>query len=723
MPPTPAPKPATSIAPRALRAALALAGLAAVAALAWTAWARHGARGLARDPGLSVLLVSIDTLRADALGCYGNPRAETPWIDRLAREGVRFTNAHAHNVVTLPSHANLLSGRYPLEHGVHDNTGFRFPEATPTLATLLKARGLRTGAFVSAFPLDARFGLARGFDVYDDRIGGGEWRGSFAMPERPGARTVAEAIRWLGPPGGAQAFAFLHLYEPHFPYTPPEPFASRFRDAPYQGEVAAADAALEPLLRPLLEAGRASRTLVILTSDHGEALGDHGEATHGVFAYEATLHVPLVLWAPGLLHPGFVEEPVRHVDVLPTVLDLLGAETPSGLPGRSLAPLLVDALGDGRPSYFEALSCSFNRGWAPLRGVQEGSLKYVDLPIPELYDLGADPGETRNLAPSRPGEVERLRARVERLREEERPAARVAESRETVERLRALGYVAGAASEAKAHYGPEDDPKRLIDLDAMLSDMLGRYNAGEVGRAVEIGREVIRRRPDMAIAHLQLAYLERARGDLPAAIAVLKRAVALRPADAEGVSLLGTYLTEAGHAAEAVRLLAPVAAADQPDLDVLTAYGMALATAGHRPEALATFQRARAQHPTNAGVLVNVGTVLLMEGDTAGAWQAFEAALDIDPDASKADNSLGVIAAREGRTAEAIERWKRAAALNPEDYQTLFNLGSVLWRAGRPDEARPYLESYLRVAPPALEGRDIARVRALLHAAGEGARR
>ncbi len=654
---TRAPKQATSAARRTARAALALASLAAVAVLSWMAWAWHGARSLARDPGLSVLLVSIDTLRADALGCYGNPRAETPWIDRLAREGVRFTNAHAHNVVTLPSHANLLSGRYPLEHGVHDNTGFRFPEATPTLATLLKARGLRTGAFVSAFPLDARFGLARGFDVYDDRIGGGEWRGSFAMPERPGARTVAEAVRWLGSPGGPQAFAFVHLYEPHFPYTPPEPFASRFHDAPYQGEVAAADAALGPLLRPLLEAGRAARTLVLLTADHGEALGDHGEATHGVFAYEATLRVPLVLWAPGLLRAGVVAEPVRHVDVLPTVLDLLGAQAPPGLPGRSLGPLLVGARADDRSSYFEALSCSFNRGWAPLRGLREGDLKYVDLPIPELYDLAADPGETRDLAPSRPGDVGRLRARVERLRQDERPAARVAESREAVERLRALGYVAGGATEVKAHYGAEDDPKRLIELDTMLSDMLGRYNAGEVERAVEIGREVVRRRPDMAIAHLQLAYLERARGDLPAAIATLRQAVALRPADAEGLSLLGTYLTEAGRAAEAVRLLAPGVEADRPDLDVLTAYGMALATAGRRSEALATFQRARAAYPTNAGVLVNLGTVLLMEGDTSGARQAFEAALDIDPDAAQAHNSLGVIAAREGRMPEAIERW------------------------------------------------------------------
>jgi Flp pilus assembly protein TadD len=616
-------------------------------------------------------------------------------------------------VVTLPSHANLLSGRYPLEHGVRDNTGFRLPEATPTFATLLHEYGFRTGAFVSAFPLDARFGLARGFDVYDDRIGGGEWHASFTMPERSGARTVAEAVRWLGPPGGRQSFAFVHLYEPHFPYAPPEPFASRFRDAPYQGEVAAADAALGLLLQPILNAGRAARTLVVLTSDHGEALGEHGELTHGVFAYEATLHVPLVLWAPGLLPPRVVDAPVRHVDVLPTVLDLLGVDPPPALDGRSVRPLLVGRTVEAQPSYFEALSSSLNRGWAPLHGVAESGLKYIDLPIPELYDLRADPGETRNLVPSRPDDVGRLRGRLARLREGDKLIARVAESQEAVERLRALGYATGAAG-PKATSGASDDPKNLVALDRMMDQMFGLFHAGDVGRALEVGRELVRRRPGMEVAHLQVAYLERSRGDLPAAIAALRRAVALRPTDTTAVSLLGTYLTEAGRASEAVTFLEPHVKAEGPDLDVLTAYGVALAATGRRREALAVFERARAEHPTNAMVLVNVGTVLLMGGDVAGARQAFEAALDVDPDVARAHNSLGVIAAREGRLPEAVEHWKRAAELNPEDYQTLFNLGSTLWGAGRREEARRYLEAYLRAAPSALEGRDIARVRALL---------
>jgi arylsulfatase A-like enzyme len=340
--------------------------VAAFAGIGYLGWGRLRPATLPRDPGLSVLLVSIDTLRADALGAYGNARARTPWIDRLAREGVRFDAAHAHNVVTLPSHANMLTGLLPFAHGVRDNNGFRVPKDAKTLAALLKPRGYRSGGFVSAFVLDERFGLANGFDRWDSRVAGGEWSRGFLMPERPGRATVAEALSWLAA-GSGPSFAFVHLYEPHSPYEPPPEFAAGAPDA-YHGEVAAADAALEPLLRPILEQGPSGRTLVILTSDHGESLGEHGEATHGVFAYEATLRVPLVVYAPSLFRPRVVSELVRHVDLVPTVLDVLGMGKPEGLDGRSLLGLLAGQ-GAGEPpaGYFEALTASINRRWAPLQ--------------------------------------------------------------------------------------------------------------------------------------------------------------------------------------------------------------------------------------------------------------------------------------------------------------------------------------------------------------------
>jgi arylsulfatase A-like enzyme/Flp pilus assembly protein TadD len=696
----------------------------AIAAAALGAWSLRPARAtVRRDPDLSVLLISIDTLRADALGSYGRTGAETPWLDDLAQHGVRFDRAHAHNVVTLPSHANLFSGRYPLGHGVRDNSGFRFPADRPTLATILKGRGYRTAAFVSSFALDSRFGLDVGFDVYDDRLGGAETHTAFLVPERPGPETVEAAVRWLAAQGEARVFLFVHLYEPHFPYAPPPPFAARFPGQPYQGEVAAADAALEPLLRPILEAGGRGRTLVVLTADHGEALGDHGEQTHGIFAYEATLHVPLILYAPRLLEPTVVGAPVRHVDVLPTVLDLLGLPPPSETDGRSLLPLIAGGSPPDSPSYFEALSSSLNQGWAPLRGVIDGGLKYVDLPLPELYDLTADPGETRSLAAGRPADLERLRGLLARLRTAESRVHRAAEDPSTVERLRALGYAtAGEQAQAKERYTEEDDPKRLIDVDARASEVLRLYHAGDLDAALALSRENIRRRPGMPLAHLHEAYLLRERGDLRGAVEAARRAVALRPDDEESVALLAVYLTQAGRPREAVDLLEPYAKASKGDLDVLTARGMALSALGRREEALATFARARETDPSNPMVLVNIGTVHLLAGEMAPAREAFESALKIDAGLARAYNSLGVIAAQEGRLGEAIERWKQAAHLDPTDYQTLFNLGSVLRGQGREAEARPYLESYLRAAPVALEAADITRVRAWLGEPGRGGR-
>ena len=380
---------APSKAPRALW----LAAGTAVALLLGAWWATRATPQRERDQ--NVLVISIDTLRADRLGAYGRTEAVTPWMDRLAREGVRFDFAHAHNVTTLASHANIFSGRHPTEHGVRDNAGFRFPAGTETLATLLKARGYRTGAFVSAFPLDSRFGLARGFDVYDDRFVDAQARPVFLEQERPGAATVALARKWIDAAGDARWLCFVHLYEPHAPYQPPGTLAEGFREQPYDGEVAAADEALRPLLEPLLQAGRNGRTLVVLTSDHGESLGEHGEATHGIFAYEATLRVPLILYQPRILRPRVVSTPAGHVDLLPTILDALSLPSPEGLAGRSLLEAAAGRSSEGASvTYFEALSGQLNRGWAPLHGVIHDRTKYVELPIPEVYDLAGDPGES-----------------------------------------------------------------------------------------------------------------------------------------------------------------------------------------------------------------------------------------------------------------------------------------------------------------------------------------
>jgi arylsulfatase A-like enzyme/tetratricopeptide (TPR) repeat protein len=662
---------------------------------------------------MSVLLITIDTLRADALRCYGHPTAETPWIDRLASGGVRFERAHAQNVVTLPSHANILSGRYPTDHGVRDNSGFRFPAGTETLATILKGKGYRTGAFVSAFPLDSRFGLNRGFDVYDDHLGDTEASPAFHMEERRGPLTVAAAQRWLGMVGEQPSFAWVHVYEPHAPYEPPEPWASRFREDPYHGEVSAADAALEPLLAPILGAGVEGRTLVVLTADHGESLGQHGETTHGTFAYEPTLRVPLILYAPRLFAPQVAKDPVRHVDILPTILDALTLPLPTKLPGRSLLELAVGRSAVAPSSYFEALSAVATRGWAPLYGVIQDGMKYIDLPIPELYDLAADPEEVHNLAGSQAPTLERMRAHLDQLRAADRGLEPAEESAEVRERLKSLGYTAASAPARGKRYTEDDDPKSLISLAAALDELIRLYRAGELPQARALGEDIVRRRP-MPVALLHLAFVERESGELRAAVDTAGRAFALNPRSAEAAALLGAYLNESGRARETVERLAPYAAAAPPDVDVLFVLGAALAQVGRGAEALKTFEQARTIDPSSAMALVNIGTVHLMARDHPRARAAFESALALEPSLSRAYNSLGVVELQTGHAEQAIALWKKAVELNPREYDTLFNLGDLLVREGRASEAKGYFEAFARRAPPALYARDIARVRGWL---------
>jgi tetratricopeptide (TPR) repeat protein len=691
---------------------LAAGGAVAVAAVAWLFL--HGSGVVRREAGLDVLLVTIDTLRADALGSYGNTRASTPWMDRLAAGGVRFEQAHAHNVVTLPSHANILSGRYPLDHGIRDNAGFRFPRDAATLATLLRERGYRTGAFISAFPLSSRFGLERGFDLYDDRFltGAGS---PLAEQERPGAETVAAARRWLEGQAGAPRFAWVHLYEPHFPYAPPAEVAARFPGDSYAGEVATADAALAPLLAPLLEAGRRGRTLVVLTADHGESLGEHGEKTHGLFAYEGPLRVPLVLYCPRLFGPRVAPGPARHVDLLPTVLDALAAPIPDGLPGRSLLPMAAGGAGASVPSYFEALSGLVNRRWAPLYGVVQDRTKYIDLPLPELYDLERDPREERNLAASEPQRLERLRAVLAGLRASERGIRRERESAETRDRLRALGYLSGAdAAPPRERYSPDDDPKRLVALDAELQGVNERLHAGDVPGALALCRDIVARRARMPQPLVQLASLQRITGDLDGAIRSARAALALNPDDPDTAALLGGYLNDAGRGREAADLLQPYAERTDPLPEVLLVRGAALAGTGRRREAMAAFEKVRELAPAHAMALVNIGTLRLTEGDLAGAQGAFDQALALNPGLTEAHNALGVIASRSGRPEDSIRHWRRAIELDPDAFDTLYNLGLELRRQGRAAEARPYLERFARDAPSALYARDLARVRSWL---------
>ncbi|HUR21076.1 MAG TPA: sulfatase, partial [Vicinamibacterales bacterium] len=439
--------------------ALVVLAIAAGAALSWT---RNGpAYVLEQHADQNIVLITIDTLRADALGSYGG-QAATPNLDALASHGARFTFAHSHAVVTLPSHTSILTGRLPYEHGTRDNAGFRVKDGTATLATRLKSLGFATGAFVGGFPLTKRFGLTPGFDVYDDQISEMKSDVTFTLPERRADEVVTRAVDWIRRTPG-KFFGWVHVFDAHHPYDAPGEFKTKYA-RPYDGEVAWIDKALEPLLAQLGTLSR--RTTVIVTADHGESLGEHGEETHGMFAYEATLHVPLIIATVGPAHlrQGYggqadgaaqatpygstkgltIQTPARHIDIAPTVLDIVSGPLDTTWLGSSLRPVISAGDAADRPSYFESMTYNLVRGWAPLRGVLAGRDKYVDLPVPELYDLAADPKETRNLAS---GTRDRLQVLTNLLRTYniDPPNRPGRESAEAAAALKSLGYVQGSA--------------------------------------------------------------------------------------------------------------------------------------------------------------------------------------------------------------------------------------------------------------------------------------
>ena len=653
-----------------------------------------------------VVLVTIDTLRFDAVGFDGNTRATTPNLDRFAAEGRVFTSAHAHNVLTLPSHTNILTGLYPYQHGVRDNSGFRLDRKIPTAATLLGSRGYATGAFVSAFVLDGRYGLSRGFQTYEELYRHVDVPLDFEIEQSRGGDVAAAAVAWYRANAGKPRFLWVHLYDPHAPYDPPEPFRQRFADDPYLGEVAYADQALSPLLEAIRETKPAP--LFIVTADHGEARGDHGELTHGLFAYEATLHVPLMVWSPGLVAPGRDAAPVRHVDILATILDAVSAGSDARLSGRSVLSTRSSA---GSDSYFESLSANFNRGWAPLRGLVRGREKYIDLPIPELYDLAADPQETRNLAPDGPDRLRQLRRAL--LEIPAGPTDPGPVGSEEAAKLRSLGYLSGGSTR-KESYSADDDPKNKVGVDRQLHEFVQLVEKGDREEALRLARRIVASNPKMRMGYEHLAFLLREKGDLAEADRVLAQAEknGLGGETLDGRRAL--ILSEMGRAREAIALLQPYR--ESLDTETLNALGIALSDAGRGKEALAIFARIQEIDPGNGLAYQNSGIALLKLDRAAEARENLEKAIAIHDRNPRAWNALGVAWMRLGSPEKAIEAWTKAVAYNPKQYDALYNIGLVSARTGDQARAREALERFVATAPPAQYARDLAEVRSALAA-------
>ena len=752
----------------ALAAALVIA---AAAGVAWVVFRSPPPLVRARCDGCNVLLITIDTLRADRVDAFGGTRHLTPTLDRLAGEGIRLTRAYASAPLTLPSHASLMTAASPPVHGVRNNSLFRLGDKLPTLATLLKSAGYRTGAFVGAFVLDARFGLNRGFDVYDDRYGENRSSDAAEGPERRGEDVVGPAADWIlardstGSPRAATSggptradtsarpepfdsplilspskdeqlaqnrpvegraqpsaishqpwFAWVHLYDPHAPYRAPEPYASQHE--PYDAEVAYTDAMVGRLLDDLRAAGVLDRTLIVLTADHGESLGEHGETTHGVFVYDVTMRVPALLWAGSRVGGGAHDGVARLIDLAPTVLDLVGAAVPSMLEGRSLLPALKDPGTEQVSAYLEAIDAQLTRNWAPLTGLVAWPFKLINLPVPELYDLVADPGEATNLYARNPERARALEAllrdRLAQLAARGSAEERIALDAGARQRLQALGYVTGTADPGKRVYTDADDPKRLIGPANDLDRALAAFRQGAPDRGMAAVREIMRSHPQFTTAFGIFASMQRDTGDLTGAVATLEDLVRRSIADQSVMVVLASYLLETGALDKSAALLQAVVAAHPDYAEAYNSLGVVYSRLGRHADARAAFRKVIALDPTSAKAFENIGVDALSAGDPPAAASALKEALAIDPGLSAAHNALATVYMRQGRESDAIAEWKTALQLNPALFDALYNLGMVLYKAGRRDEARRYLERFVNEAPRVQYGADIDKLRSLL---------
>ncbi|NJL30101.1 MAG: sulfatase-like hydrolase/transferase [Thermoanaerobaculia bacterium] len=474
--------------------------------------------------GQNLLLITIDTLRPDRLGAYGFTGAATPRLDELSHGGVRFETCYSQVPLTLPSHSTLMTGRLPFSHGVRNNGVNELAASEQTLAEIFAQQGYATSAIVAAYVLLSRFGLAQGFASYDDALGGDLLQGF--KSELHADEIYRKFQRWLHGRRAGKFFAWVHFYDPHLPYEPPPDLGDRFAADPYSGEVAAVDRAVGKIIDDLRAAGLLEQTLVVVTSDHGEAFGEHGEHGHSIFGYEQNLRVPLIFYAPGRLTPErLVSDRVRLVDLMPTLLELFRLPAPTAIDGHSFGDLLRGERRK-RPDdvYFESFAGQLEKNWAPVQGLIVGERKYVSLPEPELYDLGADPGESENLFARERRSAheldEALRALLIAAAGRAAGSERALDTEDT-EHLTALGYLSPAAQRASKVL----DPKRGIIIDHSLGEIEAALAEGESARAGAQLDRLVSENPDVEMpAFFELrSRIAKARGDRAAAIAALEQ--------------------------------------------------------------------------------------------------------------------------------------------------------------------------------------------------------
>src|SRR5438874_888110 len=620
----------------------------------------------------NVVFITVDTLRADHLGCYGDKQIRTPNIDALAADGIRFERAYAAVPVTLPSHTVIFTGTYPMLSGVHDFAANKLSPNQPTLASVLKENGYTTGAIIGSAVLDSRFGLNHGFDFYYDHFDFNRLQESnLDEMERPGNVVANLTLDWLSKNYQKKFFLWMHLYDPHYPYRPPPPYSEQYKDRLYAGEIAFADAQVGRLIEFLKNKGLYRNTLIVLGGDHGESLGEHGENTHGFFIYNATLHVPLIFHLPGGVHTKTVANLVNLADLMPKLIAALNIQILEQVQGQNLLSIMSPKKEDNaRSMYAETFLPRLHFNWSELRGVETENYHFIDAPKPELYDLRKDPGETHNLFTQKKAVTEEMRVRLAKLIQQYTAGQELAEKTgldpALMERLKSLGYAGfSGGSNSGANSRTLPDPKDRIQTYELFSDAMADSQHGQYASSIEKLNTVLTTAPDSVPGHyLQGLNYYRAH-EFPKSVTELERVLQLSP----------------DYALAAFQL------------------GLAYDRVSNWDRAIQTLRRALELDSTNFSAAYDLGLSYLQKNMATEAAAAFRQSVSIADSYAPGHRALGELLLSQGQLDEALSELHKAAELAPEDASTHSALARALAAKGLASEAQDEMRK-AEQAPP-----------------------
>ena len=655
---------------------------------------------------LNVILVTLDTTRADRLGCYGFRNVETPTIDLFASRGVRFERCYSQTPLTLPSHTTLMTGTLPLFHGVRDNGGFVVPSQLKTMAELFKEKGYATGAFIAAYVLDSKWGLDQGFDTYFDKFDLGKFkRISLGTVQRPANEVMAEALPWLERNKGEKFFAWIHLYDPHSPYDPPPPYDKLYAAHPYLGEIAFADSQLRRLWELLERNGLDRNTVLVLAGDHGESLGEHNEQSHGFFIYQGAIHVPLIVATPFPKFQGIVSaEAVGLSDVLPTVCEMAGLPVPAEVQGHSLLP----AFTDGRrkapaPVYSETYYPRFHYGWSDLKSVQDERYKLILAPVPELYDVVADPGEEKNLVYLEKGIYDKLSAEAETfIRKSGQNAYEMdmtTVDEETREKLSALGYVGSFTDPSKLAGKKLGDPKDKIVVFNELSRAREIGMEGKPDEAIAIIRAIIATDPDITDAYFTIGNIQFQQQKYREAIDYFQQVLGRKPDDTFAAINIALAYEGMGEFEEAEKFLLAYMAKGIEDPQFYFMLGNINFIRKTYDKAVTYFDKCISLNAESAGSHNMLAAIALVREDLDGADRHLEEALRLNPRLSNAHYNRAQVFEKRGRPAEAEAEYLKEIDVSPRHFKSMYNLSRLYREVGDETKEYGYLKECLEIDP------------------------